>query len=251
MDVPDPTDWLDTPVQDLTRLESALHCQICKDIYTTPMITTCNHTFCSLCIRKCLTEGGKCPACRETIDKEKLKNSWVVQDVVDAFRLARPAILQLAKGAKEDEVPRKRKRRRVEDSEAETEDSTPPKTERRPQRRSSRRQAQESFDNDEFADSDEEKEREREQNETQDDGLSACPICNKRMKVEDVFRHLDVHNDPTGSTKASSSSKSAKFYALLPKPQANNLAGLHTLQMVPTRKLLSQWSEYRFFIIPS
>ena len=28
-----------------------------------------------------------------------------------------------------------------------------------------------------------------------DDDLSACPICNRRMKVEDVFLHLDTHQD--------------------------------------------------------
>ena len=29
-----------------------------------------------------------------------------------------------------------------------------------------------------------------------DDGLSACPICNERMKEEAVFSHLDIHNEP-------------------------------------------------------
>ena len=29
-----------------------------------------------------------------------------------------------------------------------------------------------------------------------DDGLISCPICAKRMKEEDVFAHLDVHNEP-------------------------------------------------------
>ena len=29
----------------------------------------------------------------------------------------------------------------------------------------------------------------------QADDLSACPICNARMKVEDVFQHLDTHQE--------------------------------------------------------
>lgn len=29
-----------------------------------------------------------------------------------------------------------------------------------------------------------------------DDGLTACPICGKRMKEAEVFPHLDVHNEP-------------------------------------------------------
>lgn len=28
-----------------------------------------------------------------------------------------------------------------------------------------------------------------------DEGLIACPICAKRMKEEEVFSHLDVHNE--------------------------------------------------------
>ena len=28
-----------------------------------------------------------------------------------------------------------------------------------------------------------------------EDGLSACPICNQRMKIEDVFQHLDTHQE--------------------------------------------------------
>lgn len=33
-----------------------------------------------------------------------------------------------------------------------------------------------------------------------DDSLTACPICNRRMKEEEVFPHLDVHNEPARST---------------------------------------------------
>lgn len=37
-----------------------------------------------------------------------------------------------------------------------------------------------------------------------DDGLTACPICNQRMKEEEVFPHLDVHNEPPRSTSGRS-----------------------------------------------
>ena len=94
-DVPDPSDWLDTSVKQLAPVEKALRCQVCKDFFDTPMITSCSHTFCSLCIRRCLTNDGKCPACR-TMDQElRLRRNWTVQEIVDAFKLARPAILQL------------------------------------------------------------------------------------------------------------------------------------------------------------
>ncbi|OCL04313.1 hypothetical protein AOQ84DRAFT_226128, partial [Glonium stellatum] len=47
--IPDSTDWLPTPLASLTPLEVALRCQVCKDFFDTPMLTSCAHTFCSLC----------------------------------------------------------------------------------------------------------------------------------------------------------------------------------------------------------
>lgn len=37
------------------------------------------------------------------------------------------------------------------------------------------------------------------------DGLTACPICNQRMKEQDVFLHLDVHNSTDDTTHVESS----------------------------------------------
>lgn len=37
------------------------------------------------------------------------------------------------------------------------------------------------------------------------DGLTACPICNQRMKEQDVFLHLDVHNSTNDTTHVESS----------------------------------------------
>ena len=71
--VPDSTDWLNTPLKDFADLENALHCQICKEFYDTPMITSCSHTFCSKCIRTSLSTDGKCPACRTADQASKLR----------------------------------------------------------------------------------------------------------------------------------------------------------------------------------
>ena len=38
--VPDSTDWLATPLAALAPLESALRCQVCKDFFNTPMMTS-------------------------------------------------------------------------------------------------------------------------------------------------------------------------------------------------------------------
>src|ERR1700761_7621255 len=115
-DVTDSTDWLTTSLASFTPLDAALRCQVCKDFYDTPMITSCSHTFCSLCIRRCLSADGKCPTCRASDQSSKLRRNWTVQEVVDAFAKARPEALNLARKAQqeqnEDESP-KRKRRRV------------------------------------------------------------------------------------------------------------------------------------------
>ena len=91
----DPSDWLKTSLPQLTPLESGLRCQVCKDFYDTPMITSCSHTFCSLCIRRCLTNDGRCPLCRSPDQEIKLRRNWSVQEIVDAFRHARPILVQL------------------------------------------------------------------------------------------------------------------------------------------------------------
>jgi E3 ubiquitin-protein ligase RAD18 len=91
----DPSDWLHTSLPQLTSLESALRCQVCKDFFDSPMITSCSHTFCSLCIRRCLTNDGRCPACRSPDQEIRLRRNGSVQEVVDAFQHARPNLIQL------------------------------------------------------------------------------------------------------------------------------------------------------------
>jgi E3 ubiquitin-protein ligase RAD18 len=98
-DIPDSTDWLDTPLAGLARLESALRCQVCKDFFNNPVITSCCHTFCSLCIRRCLSAEGKCPVCRAADQELKLRRNWAVQELVDSFALTRSSVLDFAKTA--------------------------------------------------------------------------------------------------------------------------------------------------------
>lgn len=99
-DVADPTDWLQTPTPQLDQVEVALRCQVCKDFFDTPMITSCSHTFCSLCIRRCLTNDGKCPICRASDQEVKLRRNCTVEELVNVFQVARPALIQLGKNLK-------------------------------------------------------------------------------------------------------------------------------------------------------
>lgn len=91
----DPSDWLETSLPQLVSLESVLRCRVCKDFYETPMITSCSHTFCSLCIRRCLTNDGICPVCRCPDQEIRLRRNWSVQEAVEIFRHARPTLIEL------------------------------------------------------------------------------------------------------------------------------------------------------------
>lgn len=96
-DIPDSTDWLHSSLPVVAPLESALRCQICKDFFNNPVITSCSHTFCSICIRRCLSSEGKCPACRSSDQLLKLRRNWAVQEILESFQNARSNILALAR----------------------------------------------------------------------------------------------------------------------------------------------------------
>lgn len=195
-DIPDSTDWINTPLKDLSTLENALHCQICKEFYDTPMLTSCSHTFCSKCIRTSLSTDGKCPACRTADQASKLRNNWALQEVVATFLAARPAALEVAREAQEAaaESTKPGKRKRIV---LESDDVAQAEQDGRATRSKSRRlaasQTSEAYII-EIEDSDGDGDFEPEM--VPDDGLVECPLgCGKRMKIEAVEPHLDRCED--------------------------------------------------------
>lgn len=141
LDIADPSDWLKSTAPKLAPVESALRCQVCKDFFDTPMITSCSHTFCSLCIRRCLTSDGKCPACRAPDQELRLRRNWTVQEVVDAFQSARPSLTSLATTQAEESRPEQNwGKRKVEDTdwEEDAEDLAVNMTRRKTRSRSQR-----------------------------------------------------------------------------------------------------------------
>lgn len=195
--VTDPSDWLPTNLPFFAPIDSALRCQVCKEFYNTPMITSCSHTFCSLCIRRCLSADGRCPACRQSDQPSKLRINGAVQELVEAFKAARPQGLELALKAKQEveedgeEVQPRRKRRKLEWQET----NAPPATQTRQTRSSGRRTngvapSQDTMILDSDDDEVEEYHPEPEANEP-NDGLVACPMCKTRMKEHSVYPHLD------------------------------------------------------------
>ena len=104
-DLTDSSDWLNTSVAPLSAVETSLRCQVCKDFFNTPMITSCSHTFCSLCIRRCLNNDGKCPACRAADQVGKLRKNGIVEEITTSFLRARPSVIRLGREAEEAKNP--------------------------------------------------------------------------------------------------------------------------------------------------
>lgn len=205
-DVPDSTDWLNTPLAALADLESALHCQICKEFYDTPMITSCSHTFCSRCIRTSLSSDGRCPACRASDQASKLRNNWQLQEIVSTFLVARPQAIKIAREerdlANDAKKPAKRKRA-ILDSDDIAEADQVGRTTRSKSRRTV---ASQSSQQETIAVDDSEEDGSFEPEKPQDDGLVDCPLgCGKRMKIEAVEPHLDRCEDEKEAEKRAKS----------------------------------------------
>ncbi|ROW08047.1 hypothetical protein VPNG_06104 [Cytospora leucostoma] len=186
-DVSDPTDWLGTPLASLMPVEQSLRCHVCKDFYTSPMVTSCCHTFCSLCIRRALAVDGKCPLCRATDQESRLRGNWAIREAVEHFTKARGAMLKLAREppALATAAPASTPKRKAAD-----EGVSEGKRTRMSTRSSSVRAAETTA-----AMMKEEADipgAEEVEEYIPDDGRVACPICQWRMKPEQVDRHLDT-----------------------------------------------------------
>lgn len=200
--VTDPTDWADTAVTSLQPVESALRCQVCKEVYQNPVITSCCHTFCSICIRRCLSNDGKCPVCRTADQSIRLRKNVALEEVVAAFMKARPEILQMGKDVlahQQGATPHSLKRKLestndgVEDDEY---DGTATKRKTRSQSRRVIRSRSPSI----YEVSDAESEPKSKTRKPVNDGKVECPICQVRMKEEEVSPHIDrIHSEPVSA----------------------------------------------------
>ncbi|OHE94040.1 DNA repair protein rad18 [Colletotrichum orchidophilum] len=197
-DVPDSTDWLSTPLPALSAVEASLRCQVCKDFFKTPMLTSCCHTFCSLCIRRALSNDGKCPLCRASDQELKLRSNWSLEEVVESFVKARKDTLHFARTAGQGQRGSNgnaAKRRLVEEGgEQQPETKRLRSSARLSRTRSGQAAAAPVREDDEAEQMDQAQEDDETEDAdfTPDDGLVPCPICSSRMKEAQVFRHLDT-----------------------------------------------------------
>ncbi|KAK9468861.1 hypothetical protein V1512DRAFT_258090 [Lipomyces arxii] len=206
-DISDPSDWTVTQLPSLSTLDASLRCRICKDFFTSPVMTECSHTFCSLCIRKCVaatptSETPCCPICRASVLEVRLKRNQVVEDLAEWFGQSRKSIMQVAVAKVDGEASslnesKKRKR------DGESQDSELVRT-----RRSSRTAAKVSYKEKLETDLETEDGTETERSPSSDgrahssyvnldsaeddnDGLVLCPVCQKRMTETQVIGHID------------------------------------------------------------
>ena len=197
-EIEDPTDWLNTSLSSFLPLDNALRCQVCKDLYDTPMITSCSHTFCSKCIRTCISNDGKCPTCRAAEQASKLRNNFAIEEAVGAFKMARPEAYKIALKDKHDEMEEPRrpgKRRRVVREEGEEGQQVEVgRRQTRSMRSNDSRRTAASTQTDGVVDIEDS---EGDDEYVPEDGLVACPICSTRMKEQDVSPHLDGECDGT------------------------------------------------------
>ncbi|KAJ5239239.1 postreplication repair E3 ubiquitin-protein ligase rad18 [Penicillium chermesinum] len=199
----DSTDWIDTPLNLLGPLESSLRCQICKDFFTSPVITSCCHTFCSLCIRRCLSSDHKCPVCRQADQELKLRRNWTVEELLENFKKARPSVLGLARkeaariknGGDDSSEPSPKKRKVNHLDEPEPPAALSPRRVRT-RSRGAKVQADPTHGQEEIEESDVAIEPEviedSQDEDYSDDGLVPCPICNRRVRQDTINTHLDT-----------------------------------------------------------
>lgn len=95
--VTDPTDWNSSQIPDLTDLDSLLRCFICKEFLRAPVMTGCNHTFCSQCIREYLITNSHCPLCDSEQYESNLKRVIQLEEVVLCYSKVRPTLLHCLK----------------------------------------------------------------------------------------------------------------------------------------------------------
>ncbi|KAI5923586.1 hypothetical protein F4810DRAFT_668058 [Camillea tinctor] len=244
--VTDSTDWLSTPLSGLSAVEAALRCQICKDFYRTPMLTSCNHTFCSICIRRALSSDGKCPLCRASDQEMKLRSNWSMEEVVAAFTQARPAVLEFAQKpptvvTSREQSP-KRKLDQYEDINGEHSSSQPSSKRLRSSTRASKSRSIEATA--EIARQEADVQQAESPGFEPDDNLVECPICLRRMKVIQVDKHLDTScpgkPEPESSPSRQPSKASATIPIVFPSSSSSSSSSSFRRQQQPPSKPLER-----------
>ncbi|CAN6638785.1 hypothetical protein TRVA0_017S01002 [Trichomonascus vanleenenianus] len=176
-DLTDPSDWKSTQAPFLTAFETTLTCHICKEFLNAPVITTCCHTFCSLCIRSYLNTEARCPVCRSEIQSSTLRKNMVIEELVDIYRSSRDHLYSTIKRLNGGEYQYSEKTVQTDVVEPESPQNL---------RRSSRKR-QKVTETEVVEVVDDEGDQDYDDVEVLDQvGYGNCPVCGKYMKIKDI-----------------------------------------------------------------
>ncbi|PVI04626.1 DNA repair protein rad18, partial [Periconia macrospinosa] len=232
-DFTDSTDWIDTSLPAFEPLDAALRCEVCKEFYNNPVITSCAHTFCSLCIRRCISADGKCPTCKNMCQADKLVMNIAVREVVAKWADSRKDALELAR--KDKEIPSEGgKKRKIDETDLEEEQEPVRQTRARSTRSGRSGSSQKTYETVVVPDSEEE-----DDEEYVPSGFAKCPICKSSMKMELVYDHVGVCTGESAgrTTRSRESTAFPKPMQTRPKetaPPPTRLSGLNYAMLTET-----------------
>ncbi|XP_053299994.1 nuclear factor 7, brain [Pleuronectes platessa] len=70
--------------------EDDLTCPVCCDIFTDPVLLSCSHSFCRICLKRCWeTCSRECPVCRKRATKSSPPTNLALKNVCEALLQAR------------------------------------------------------------------------------------------------------------------------------------------------------------------
>ncbi|KAM3850366.1 nuclear factor 7, brain-like [Diretmus argenteus] len=74
-----------------SRSEEYLSCPVCKDIFKDPVLLTCSHNFCKVCLQEWWRgkPARDCPVCRTTSSMSEPLRNLVLKNLCEAFLLER------------------------------------------------------------------------------------------------------------------------------------------------------------------
>jgi len=73
----EPQDYTDKQIEGIT-----IFCPICDDYISHSVTTTCEHTFCEICLQEYLLFLNECPECRIKIRNQKFANNILLDNLI-------------------------------------------------------------------------------------------------------------------------------------------------------------------------